>query len=563
VRSHKILKIASPSTHLQNTLSKELGISKVLSQILINRGINNADEADKFLNPGIGNLLGPYLFSDMDNAINLIKKAAKNKKKAMIFGDYDVDGLTSVALLKETLSKIGLDALHYIPHRIKEGYGLNKNIVHLAREKGVSLFITVDCGTNSSQEIRELRRHNIDVIVTDHHEPLNPDAALCASAIINPKIKGCGYKYRDLAGVGVTYKLCQAIMGKPLLEALDLVSLGTVADVAPLTGENRVIVKEGLIKLAHTKRPGLKALIETSRIKDKKITSGFISFILGPRINASGRVDTAETALNLLMSHTDLEAGEFARAIEMQNRQRQKIEERILEEAHDLIDREINFKEHKIIVIAKEDWHQGVLGIVASKIADKFYRPTIVISKTADLCKGSGRSIKNFHLLEALMECKDFLNTFGGHSHAVGLAITNNNIEDFRNKINRFAKEKLALEDLLPSLEIDMELSLSGLSEEIIAEFERLEPFGTGNPEPLFYTRNLKVKGEPAVLRRDTLKFWVTDGEVISQAIGFGMASFKDSLVRAESFDLVYTPKIDTWQGEASILLEGKDIFFR
>ena len=563
MRSHKILKIASPDTHLQNTLSREIGISKILTQILINRGIKNAEEAEKFLNAGPDHLLDPYLFSDMQKAVKLIKKAAKNKKRVMIFGDYDVDGLTALALLKETLSKIGLETVHYIPHRIKEGYGLNKNIIHFARQKEITLLITVDCGTNSNEEIQELRRHNIDVIVTDHHEPLNHDVALCASAIINPKIKESRYKYRDLAGVGVAFKLCQAITGKKLLEDLDLVSLGTIADVVPLTGENRVMVKEGLIKLAHTKRQGLKALIETSRIKGKKITTGFVSFILGPRINASGRMDTAEIALNLLMSESDDEAGELARTIEMFNRQRQKIEEKILEEAHDLIDREINFKEHKIIVIAKENWHQGVLGIVASKLADKFYRPTIVISKTDGLCKGSGRSIKNFHLFKALLECKDFLKAFGGHSHAVGLVITSDNIEDFRNKINRLAKERLVLEDLLPSLEIDMELSLSGLNQEIIAEFEGLEPFGTGNPEPLFYTRNLKIRGEPQVLSRDTLKFWVTDGHITSEAIGFGMASFKDSLTKADSFDLVYTPRIDDWHGKGSVLLEGKDIFFR
>jgi len=563
LRSHKILKIASPDIHLQNTLSREIGISKILAQLLINRSINNAQEAEKFLNASPDHLLDPYLFSDMQNAVNLIKKAAKNKKRVMIFGDYDVDGLTALTLLKEALSKICPETVHYIPHRIKEGYGLNKNIIHFARQKEITLLITVDCGTNSNEEIQELRRHNIDVIVTDHHEPVNHDIALCASAIINPKIKESRYKYRDLAGVGVAYKLCQAITGKKLLEDLDLVSLGTIADVVPLTGENRVMVKEGLLKLAHTKRPGLKALIETSRIKGKKITTGFVSFILGPRINASGRMDTAETALNLLMSESDDEASELARTLEMFNRQRQKIEEKILEEAHDLIDREINFKEHKIIVIAKENWHQGVLGIVASKLADKFYRPTIVISKVGALCKGSGRSIKNFHLFKALLECKDFLKTFGGHSHAVGLIITSDNIEGFRNKINRLAKEKLVLEDLLPSLEIDMELFLSDLNQEIITEFERLEPFGTGNPEPLFYTRNLKVRGQPQVLSRNTLKFWVTDGRITSQVIGFGMASFKDSLTNADSFDLVYTPKIDDWHGRASVLLEGKDIFFR
>lgn len=563
MRSHKILKIASTDAHLQNTLSRALGISRILSQVLINRGIKDVSAADKFLHTSTSHLLDPYLFPDMHHAVTLIKKAAKDKARVMIAGDYDVDGLTSVALLKEVLAKAGLNVIHYIPHRIKEGYGLNENTVSFAKQKGINLLVTVDCGTNNRQELRELRRSNIDVIVTDHHESSEADTGSLAAAVINPKIKGCRYKYRDLAGVGVAYKLCQALTGKDLAEDLDLVALGTIADVVPLTGENRVIVKEGLNRLMHTSRPGLKALIESSRIKDKKMTCSFVSFILGPRINASGRMDTAETSLRLLMSRDDKEAGELARAIEAHNRQRQKIEGKIMEEAHDLIDKEINFKEHKIIVVSKEGWHQGVLGIVASKLADKFYRPTIVISKTAGLCKGSGRSIKNFHLFEALTECKDFLKAFGGHSHAVGLIITNDNIEEFRNKINLFAKEKLVLDDLLPSLDIDMELSLSSLDEKVVADFESLEPFGTGNPEPLFYARNLRLKGEPQVLGRETLKFWVSDGDTTIQAIGFGMAGFKDSLINADTFDFVYTPRIDSWQGEGSVILEGKDIFFR
>jgi single-stranded-DNA-specific exonuclease len=421
----------------------------------------------------------------------------------------------------------------------------------------------VDCGTNNHGEIKELRRSNIDVIITDHHELVNKEAHSYPCAIINPKIKSANYKYRDLSGVGVAYKLCQALTGQILKDDLDLVSLGTIADVVPLTGENRVMVKEGLLRLSQTERPGLKALVEISGIRNKKITSDFVGYILGPRINASGRMDTAETALALLMSQAQAEAERLVRIIETHNRQRQMIENKILEEAQDLIDREINFKEHKIIVLAKENWHQGVLGIVASKLADKFYRPTIVISITSDLCKGSGRSVKNFHLFQALIECKELLKTFGGHSHAAGLIITKDNIEDFREKINNLAKERLVLEDLLPSLDIDMELVLSDLNEEVIREFQLLEPFGTDNPKPLFYTRNLKLKGAPQVLGRDTLKFWVSDGYITTEAIGFGMASFRDNLSEAHSFDLVYSPKVDHWQGEETVLLEVEDVFFR
>jgi single-stranded-DNA-specific exonuclease len=393
VHKHKILKIASPNTPLQDVFRKELNISGILAQILINRGINNVEEAEKFLYPDLDHLLDPYSFSDMRHAVRLIKKVIKNKQKVMVFGDYDVDGLTALTLLKATLSKTGLNVVHYIPHRIKEGYGLNKNTVHFAKQKGIKLLITVDCGTNNHGEIKELRRSNIDVIITDHHELVNKEAHSYPCAIINPKIKSANYKYRDLSGVGVAYKLCQALTGQILKDDLDLVSLGTIADVVPLTGENRVMVKEGLLRLSQTERPGLKALVEISGIRNKKITSDFVGYILGPRINASGRMDTAETALALLMSQAQAEAERLVRIIETHNRQRQMIENKILEEAQDLIDREINFKEHKIIVLAKENWHQGVLGIVASKLADKFYRPTIVISITSDLCKGSGRSV--------------------------------------------------------------------------------------------------------------------------------------------------------------------------
>lgn len=562
MHSHKILKIASPDILLQESFSKGLGISGVVAQVLFNRGVHSLAEAEKFLRPSLDQLLDPYLFSDMTQAVQRIKKAARDKEKVMLFGDYDVDGITALAVLKKTLSRLGIETVHYLPHRTKDGYGLTKNILHLAQENKVKLLITADCGTSNHEQIKGLRQHGIDVIITDHHEPANSQLPP-ASSIINPKIKGSGYEYRDLAGVGVAYKLCQAINKERLIEELDLVALGTIADVVPLLGENRVIAKEGLLQLSSTKRVGLKALIEKSGIKDKKITSGFVNFILGPRLNASGRMDTASVSLDLLLTEEQNEAERLVEVIEKHNRQRQKIENKIMEEAQDLIDRQVNFKEHKIIVIAKEDWHQGVLGIVASKLADRFYRPAIVISITDDLCKGSGRSIKNFHLFDALLECKDWLKAFGGHSHAVGLVLVKENINEFRRDINRLASERLRIEDLLPSIDIDMELRLADLNEGLIAELESLEPFGTGNPEPIFYTRGLKLKGQPRILSRDTLKFWVSDGGVTHQAIGFRMACFLDGLVNSASFDLVYSPRMDNWQGDSSIILEVREIFFK
>lgn len=562
IQPHKILNIHSVHTHLQHTLNKELGISKILAQVLINRGIKTPAEAEKFLKAKLEYLLDPYALPDMDKAVELIKRAIKNNEKLMVFGDYDVDGITSLTLLKTTFSKLGLDIFHYLPHRIKEGYGLNKNILQVLRQKDIRLLITVDCGTTNYEQIKELRRHNINVVVTDHHEPLDGNLPP-ASAIINPKLKTSSYGCRDLAGVGVAYKLCQAITNEMLFEDLDLVALGTIADVVPLTGENRIMVKEGLPRISQSKRVGLKALMKTSGLRDKKINSTFVSFILSPRINASGRLDSAEIALKLLMSEKETGAENLAKIIEGYNRQRQKIEAKILEEAEAIIAREINFKEHKVMVIAKEGWHQGVLGIVASKLADRFYRPTIVISLNEDLCKGSGRSIKNFHLLQALSECKDFLETFGGHSHAVGLVVRRVSLEDFKNSINRLARDKLILEDLLPRLDIDMELALSDLDETVIAELRALEPFGKGNEEPLFYTRNLKLKGQPQLLGKNTLKFWVSDGNIIYPAIGFGMGGFQSSLINADCFDVVYTPRMDSWQGDESVILEAKDIFFK
>ena len=362
MHTHKILKIAHTDIPSQDILSKQLGITRVLAQILINRGIKTAEEADKFLNAKLSDLLDPFSIPDMHNAVGIVKKLAKAKASTMVVGDYDADGITSTALLKITLSKIGLDTLHYIPHRVKEGYGLNKNILSIAKKKKIKLLITADCGISNHQEVRQLRQNNIDVIITDHHEPLGSDLP-AASSIINPKLKGSVYKYRDLAGVGVAYKFCQAVSNEKLFDDLDLVSLGTIADVVPLTGENRIIAKEGLCRISGTKRIGLKALMGSSGIRNRQITSTFVSYILGPRLNASGRIDTADIALNLLMSNEEEQAEELAEIIEQHNRQRQKIERGILEEAQAIIDREVNFKDQRVIVIAKEDWHPGVLGV--------------------------------------------------------------------------------------------------------------------------------------------------------------------------------------------------------
>lgn len=560
--SHKILKITPFNDSLVTQFTKELGISGILAGILTNRGMRTVQDAEKFLNVRTTDLHDPFLFDGMKKAVGLIRETARSAKKILIFGDYDVDGVTSLALLRETFKGMGIDTDQAVPNRIKEGYGLGKNILERARKNNVGLVVTADCGTSNHKEIQDLAAAGIQVVVTDHHEPSKSDLP-AAAAIINPKVKGSGYPFNELAGVGVAYKLCQALTGSPLLDALDLVSLGTIADVVPLVNENRIIAKEGLRRLSETKRPGLRALIESAGISNRRFTSTSVSFILGPRINATGRMGQAEVSYNLLVARDAQEAGDLVKVVELHNRERQKIEARILEEAEHLINKEVNFKEQKVIVIAKEDWHHGVLGIVASKLADRFYRPAIVISLSDDLCKGSGRSIKNFHLFQALTECREFLNAFGGHSHAAGLVITRDNIDDFRDRINSFAHEKMTIDDLLPSLEVDAQVALSQITRDVTVELEQLEPFGAGNPEPLFLSRDLSLRSQPQTLSRDTLKFWATDGTTTHQVIGFGMGSLKDSLLAAKSFDMVFTPRIDTWQGDSSVILEAKDLFFK
>ena len=560
--THKILRIASLHVSLQNQFSKELGISKILAQVLINRKVVTLSSAEKFLKPLITNLFSPHLFSDMPKAISLVNKAIENKDKVMVFGDYDVDGITSTVLLKNTLLAMGLDVLHHIPHRISEGYGLNNEIINFAIKNQVKLMVTADCGIANHKEVERLRQANIDVIVTDHHEPQNSNLP-AASCIINPKVKHSTYPYRELAGVGVAYKFAQGLTGSLLIDDLDLVTLGTIADSVPLTGENRIIAKEGLARLPQTKRFGLRAIIENAGIENKKFNSTNVSFIIAPRLNASGRMASAEVSLKLLMSQSAFEAQNLAKELDQFNRQRQKVEGKILEEAEQMINAQVNFKDHKVIVIAKEDWHQGVLGIVASKLADRFYRPAIVISINEALCKGSARSIQNFHLFDALMDSKELLDSFGGHAHAAGLLITKDNIDEFRKSINKLASDRLTLEDLLPSRDIDLELNFADLSEALVKELELLEPFGMANPEPLFYTRSLKLKGEVQLLNRGTLKFWATDGVITMQVIAFGMSSLRESLLQAATFDLIYTPKIDSWRQAESIILEAKDIFFK
>lgn len=556
-----IWNIKKSMPQIQKAFSSELKISEITAQLLSNRGIDNIKEAGEFIACSLSSCHDPFLLKDMDKAVGRIKKAISGREKILVYGDYDVDGMTSVALLKKTLMNLGAVVETYIPNRLEEGYGLNTNAIKKALRDGVSLLITVDCGIGSFKEIEYANLSKIDVIITDHHEIVNSRIP-SAFAVINPLQESCNYPFKHLAGVGLAYKLAKALYdGTSFLaeDFLDLVSLGTIADIVPLRGENRILAKHGLDEMNRHNRIGLNALTEIAGLNGKDISSGHIGFILGPRINAMGRVGSPQKALELLLSDDKNEAMKLARMLDTENRNRQKIESKILDEALSKVEREINFKHHKVIVLASVGWHPGVIGIVASRIADRFYRPTILVSLDGKYGKGSGRSVEKFNLFDVLIQCKGLLMGFGGHEGACGLTIEKDRLDEFRDKINTEADKHISEDVFSPQLDIDMEIPLNMLTENVIAQIEALAPFGEENPRPVFSSRNLIVKDGPRQIGRKGFKMWVTDNSITCEAVSFG----RSELIQPQTgsgVELAYMPSINDWQGLQSIQLELKDI---
>jgi single-stranded-DNA-specific exonuclease len=557
----KIWRIKESDPAFQDSLSHDLNISKITAQLLLNRGVASVSDASAFMQCSLSSCHDPFLLKDMDKAVSRIKRAITAKERMLVYGDYDVDGMTSVAILCICLKNLGANVEFYIPNRLEEGYGLNIQAIKKAQRDGVSLIVTVDCGIGSFAEIDHANSQKIDVVVTDHHEILQSRVPK-AHAVINPLQEDCKYPFKHLAGVGIAYKLAKALYSGSGYDAdvfLDLVSLGTVADVAPLVGENRILVKHGLVELNKRSRTGLKALIDASGLTGKDISSGHIGFILGPRINAMGRVGSPQKAIELLLSTDASHAAELAVMLNTENRNRQKIEARIHEEALSKVEREVNFKHHKVIVLASEGWHPGVIGIVASKIADRFYRPTILISLDGKLGKGSGRSIDGFHLFEYLLRCKDALAGFGGHESACGITIEKENIDAFREMINLEASKEVQETVFSPSIDIDMNIPLNMLNEDVINEIENLSPFGSDNPRPVLSSCNLVVKDGPRHIGRNGFKMLVTDDRVTCEAVSFGRGNL-DIPKNGSGVDIAYIPSINDWQGLQSIQLELCDI---
>ena len=557
----KIWQIRESNPAVQDTLSSALKISKVTAQLLANRGIVDAKAAGEFLNSSLSSCHDPFLLKDMRKAVERIREAISKNEKILVYGDYDVDGMTSVALVYSALKNLGAKVESYIPNRLEEGYGLNLSAIKKVHRIGASLIITVDCGIASFKEVEYASSLGIDTIVTDHHEIMEGRVPP-AHAVINPLQKDCPYPFKHLAGVGLAYKLVKALYENTPFFAedyLDLVSLGTVSDLVPLYGENRTLAKYGLEELNSRNRVGLNALMDVSGLTGKDISAGHIGFVLGPRINAMGRTGSPEKALELLLTKDPSEAAKLAKMLDTENRTRQKIEARILGEALAKVEKEVNFKYHNVIVLASEGWHPGVIGIVASRLVDRYYRPAILISLDGKLGKGSGRSIDRFHLFEYLFRCKDLLVTFGGHEAACGITIEKERIDEFRDRINGEAAKEVKEDMFSQKLDIDMDIPLHMLTEEVINEMENLSPFGMDNPRPILSSKNLVVKDGPRQIGRNGFKMWVTDNKITCEAVSFGKGNL-DIPKCGSGVDLAYMPSINNWQGLQSIQLELRDI---
>jgi single-stranded-DNA-specific exonuclease len=558
--TQKYWQILSPNPLLQAQWSDVLDIHPLMAQLLINRSLQTPQDAQHFLEASMDGLHDPFQLKDMERAVSRIRAAGQRREKVLIVGDYDVDGVTSSALLVSALKELDFDVENHIPHRLHDGYGLNAQMAELAQNRGARLVITVDCGITASAEVALIKDKGIDVIIIDHHQP--PEEGIPdAYAVIDPKQKNCAYPFKELAAVGLVAKLVAALCGRMDHDHLDLVALGTVADVVPLRGENRIFVKSGLPRIQETKKKGLAALIDISRMKkDGRLRPYAVGFILGPRINAAGRMGSAQTSLELLLTDDHGRAYVLAQTLEDCNAQRQRLQRMIIQEAVAEVDQNVNFKDHKVIVVGKEGWHKGVIGIVAARVAELYGRPAVIIAIENGWGTASARSIEGFHLHEALTYCAPILENFGGHKQAAGLTIKEENIAAFTQLINQFAQGVMQVKDLFPQLVIDAEVPLSQMTIGFAEDLECLEPFGEGNPTPVFATRRLKVKGAPVVLGRDTLKLWLTDGAITVSAIGFGMARYRDYLYAGQKVDVAFELSIDDWRHPPEVQLKIKDI---
>ncbi|MCS6949822.1 MAG: single-stranded-DNA-specific exonuclease RecJ [bacterium] len=550
-------------------LQRELHISEILAQLLVNRGITAPEQAERFLRPDWEHLPDPFLLPDAEVAVHRLLQAIERREKILVYGDYDVDGVTSAALWFHTLNKLHARVQARVPHRKREGYDIRLPVVEEAHRQGVSLILTCDCGIQAHAVVERARELGIDVIITDHHEP--GEEVPRALAVVNPHLPSSRYPFPNLSGVGVSYRLGEALVRAKGFSPqnyrnyfLDLATLGTIADVMPLLEENRVYAWHGLPALPQSKRPGVQALLSVSRLPtDRPVTMRMVQFALAPRINAVGRLDDANIALELLTTDDLLTAQRLAEELEEHNRRRQAEQQRILEQALQQVATR-DLREEWVLVLAERDWHSGVIGIVASKVLERYHRPTVMISIDAEsgIGRGSARSVRAYDIFRAIEARRDLFIECGGHTLAAGFSIRTEHIEPLREHLNQLAHEWMSPEDLLPQLDIDAEIEPADITSQLVDELERLEPFGHGNPEPLFLTRGLTILGKQRVGGDGAHWKFIVRGEALppTGCIAFGMGDYDDRFYVGDEVDLVCTPQWNEFNGRREIQLKVHDV---
>ena len=548
-------------------VARELGISPITARLLCSRGLGELDRARRFLTPRLEDLHDPFQLADMAPAAERILGAIARKERIAIHGDYDVDGVTSTVILRRALELLGADVVHFIPERLRDGYGLQTPALDRLHADGVRLVISVDCGIRAADAARHATMLGLDLIITDHHEP--DDELPAAIAVINPKRRDCSYPDKNLAGVGVALKLVHALCAKTgrtawLPAFIKIAAIGTLADVVPLVGENRVIAKLGLEMLSTgPHKVGLRSLLDVCGLTGKEIDSYHIGFVIGPRVNAAGRMSTPDIAARLLLASDEMMADEaraLAQQLDSENLRRQKEEAEIVAEAKKIVETDLEVGSRTVIVVAGDGWHRGVIGIVASKLVDAFHRPAIVLSKDGDIAHGSCRSIPSFNMLAALESCADLMTKFGGHKQAAGLTIESSRIRELRAQVNDYADGCLQPDDLRPRLWIDGALTFRSISPQVASELFALAPFGAGNPNPVFRASGVEVIDGPRLLKERHLKMaFKQDGRVL-RGIAWRAAD-REAFVAANrgAIDLAFSLEQDTWNGERYLQLSIAD----
>lgn len=557
-------------------VASENNIPKPVAELMIKKGIYSKDDIELFFNGSLKSLRNPFDIKDMEKAAERIAKAVMNHESIFIYGDYDVDGVTATALMYIFLMQCGANVSYYIPNRLEEGYGLNKDAINEIHHRGADLIITVDCGISAIEEVLLAKELGMDIIITDHHQP-SKELPVAADAIINPMREDDLYPNKTLAGVGVAFKVVMALRftlrkhnffqndAPNIRNLLDIVTLGTIADVMPLVDENRIFVRHGLeLMSGDNVRIGideLKKVIDSLSTVQKMKTSN-IGFQIAPRINAMGRMASSDKSLKLLVTQNRNEARQLAIELDNENKYRQMIERDILQQTFDIIETNRYAEDEGGIVVASEGWHPGVIGIVASRVVDKYFRPTIILTDDNGVYKGSARSIPGFHLYDGLSSLSDLLLSFGGHKYAAGVKIAKENLEEFRERFNKIVKENLKKEDFIPEINIDAEIDSKDITNEIMQYLEKLEPYGQGNKEPVFYMKKVsKYQYETFVGKEQNhLKCIFEKKGILFDAIGFNMKEYKSIMAENDEFDILFSLVHNTWKNTKTIQLNIKDI---